>query len=249
MKQAHTGARKKRRLFPMLAVLTALVLLSFTAVTGARYAMRQTHSGLADAREFYFTSDLLGEGDDVPEYHVDPQAAFKVALYNYADDQRATSVNIPFEVTVENGTASPSSGTLEAPNGVSGQITITPDPDKSGAPITVTVRSTSPYVKTLKATFLPGQGNSYTLENSGADNMAAVLTVTCTEDIGEITLLLPDGLIPDATDSRIVKTASGYTFRASGKGVYSLVLLKQQEPTPAAAEGSFIREIDLRTGA
>lgn len=123
------------------------------------------------------------------------------------------------------------------------------DPVKNGCgQITVTATSSSPFSKTLKATFIPVLGNTYSIEDS-PDYLAAVLTMTCTDSPKDITLILPSNVMPDETDRRVKKIVgkdNAYTFASPGKGVYSLTLLKSDSSMDLTAHDKlFASEIDL----
>lgn len=248
MKQSHTPHLHKRHLL-VLILLAAAVLLSFAGVTAARYIQYQETSGLAQAPNFYFTSDLLQEKAAEEEsaiYYIDPQNGnFNIKLTNAADSQRYTAKDILYTVEVTNGTEQVGDGanaggyTLAGGSVSTAEITITPaddaGPDK---PVTVSVASSKPYAKTLTAQFIPALGNQYSIEDTKY-NTAAVLTMTCTASSGApVTLSLPAGVLPDATDSR-VKTGTvenSYTFTAPGQGVYALVLLKTNKELDLTCE-------------
>lgn len=214
-----------------LLVLVSLLGISVLLVTGtviARYMMHQSKSGILSSEDFYFNSDLLKESG--AEYFIDLQDGnFTLELYNFADSKRITSQDIKYSVSVqETGMAKvdPTEGTFREGIAETGIITVTPE--ASAKQITITARSITPYEKTLSATFYFQAGNSYTLENTAGDT-AAVLTMICTDfsPSGKtVSLSLPEGIIPDATDKRVTVSGSNYTFTFPGNGVYSLVLLK-----------------------
>lgn len=227
-------------------ILTALLLImacaaTFGGFTVARYVLNQTgKSGLVSAEEFYFTSDFLKDTSDIPMYFIDPnQGSFVIKLYNYADSKRVTSENIEYTVAVENGTAAVNTGgsgnsyTLAGTAPGVAELTISPSQSNNAASVKVTVSSSKPYVKTLHAQFTMAFGNQYTVEDESG-NTAAVLIMTCTDDGKGISLKLPEGVIPDATDSRVKKkdnSSHEYIFTSPGKGIYSLVLLKKNAGT------------------
>lgn len=213
----------------VLLILTETAVLIFGGYTAARYVLQKTEKTVAEASEFYFTSDLLREtpeelSEELPNYYVDPQNKdFQIALYNSVDSLRVTSADIEYEVAVQNGKAEKVKGTIRGGKANTENISITPDEGEKS--VTVTVKTTQPYSKILSATFTLALGNQYSIEDE-AGNIAAVLTMNCTDDSKAVKLSLPDGIIPDNTDKRVSKTADGYTFQSSGHEIYSLVLLK-----------------------
>ena len=245
MKPLHTVHLDKRRLLTLLIVAALFLSLLFAGFTAARYVLQQKESGIADAQDFYFTSDLLMEPSENARYYIDPgSGSFDITLFNSADSQRITSADIPFTVEVTGAAVSSASGTLTGGHSESVSLTITPD--VSASEIIVTVSTSAPFVKTLSASFVPALGNHYTIRNASGDT-AAVLTMTCTDSAKDILLTLPPGVIPDATDHRLsVSSGGGYIFHSPGYGIYSLTLLKTD--TSAALAGNnvpFAGTIDL----
>ena len=243
MRHPKRAAPSRQPLLPVL-VLLAAGLLSLAGVTAARYVARQSESGLVSASAFYFTSDLLREGEEVPSYFVDPkQETIQVRLSNTEDGERVTGGDITYRVSVEGGTATASTGTLSGTAGTA-TVSVTPAEEK----VTVTVTSTSPYEKKLSAVFVRRAGNQYALSDG---NAAAVLTIICADDAREIKLTLPDGVLPDATDTRVkADSGGGYGFESPGPGVYSLTLLKTgTQKLGEIPFQNFADQIDLTTGS
>lgn len=221
--------RKKKRLpgILILLVLTEIIVLVFAGYTAARYVLQKKEMTVAEASEFYFTSDLLRETTgDVPVYYIDPQNAdFQIKLYNSADSQRVTSAEIEYTVEVTNGAADKTNGTIKGGIAGASPITVTPDKDAKEA-VEVTVTTTKPYARTLSAAFTLALGNQYSIEDAEG-NIAAVLTMNCTDDAKTVKLSLPEGVIPDNTNDRVEKEGEDYRFQSSGHEVYSIVLLKK----------------------
>ncbi|WP_125142213.1 hypothetical protein [Clostridium transplantifaecale] len=234
MKQSAPDTFFRRRLLPAAVLSGVILFISFAGITAARYMAQHQKAGIASAQDFYFTSDLLKENP--PEgafYYMDPEAgSFQVNVYNYADSQRTTSADIRYTYTIVNGTdgSSGSEGSGLLQGGVENTGLITVYPIQGSSDVTVTVTASSPYKKTLTATFKMTLGNQYLVEDHAGDT-AAVLIITCTDSARDIPLLLPGHVIPDATDDRVVTADGSYIFKSPGSGVYSLVLLKL---TPSA---------------
>ena len=113
MRFLHIEDKDKRRWLPALVILTAAVLLSFVGITVARYITRQEGQGIAEADNFYFTSDLLREKEENACYYVDPQTKeITVTLSNAADARRVTPGTITYRVEVTGGTVVSGSGSL-----------------------------------------------------------------------------------------------------------------------------------------
>lgn len=228
-----------------LSTISAIIiLLGFAGIGMARYVMEKNKAEIAAAENFYFTSNLLKE--DAAEntiLYVDPsKASFTVNLYNYADEQRKTASDIEYTVTVANGSSNPASGII-AKDSDKAEITITPT-DKS-KDVIVTATSTSPYKKELKATFKISLGNQYTIEDT-VGNTAAVLMMTFTGSGGDVTLELPNTVIPDENNPNISKVDGNWKFNVAQDGIYSLILLKQNQTLNLSGNGVFANSIKIK---
>ena len=240
MKRPSVHTHATRRRVPAAAVLAVAVVLALAGFAAARYVMQQQQDGLATATDFYFTSDYLKESSESATYYIDPSTNdFTVELRNFADDLRFTSQGIDYKLTAEGAVVDPVSGTMAG--GTRDLATISVKPTAQDA-FTVTATSTSPYAQTLTATFIRAKGNHYTVEDAPG-NAAAVLTMTCADSGGLITLDLPPGVVPDATDGRV----SENTFTADGPGVYSRVLLKTNASLNLTDSGEFANKITVGT--
>lgn len=258
MRQSNKAGRKKRYVFPGLILLAATVLLSLSGVTAARYVKQQKKSEVAEAQTFYFTSDLLKMEKESATYYVDPaKETFSFMLYNWEDSQRFTSDVIKYNVKALGGnnesditvglagvgTDNPYKGEFDGKAANGQQITVTPAGAKE---ITVTATATSPYAMTLTATFKRELGNKYRVEDA-AGNRVAALIMTVTDNTESITLTLPTGVYPDATDGRITGTAGTYTFQSLRPGVYTVGLMKSSEGNLNRVDTPFANIIDLST--
>lgn len=228
-----------------LSTISAIIiLLGFASIGMARYVMEKNKAEIAEASNFYFTSNLLKE--DTAEntiLYVDPsKASFTIDLYNYADEQRKTASSINYTVTVENGSSNPASGTINAGTDKA-VLTITPT-DKS-KDVIVTATSTSPYKKELKATFKISLGNQYSIEDTNG-NTAAVLMMTFTGSGGDVTLELPNTVIPDENNPNISKADGNWKFNVAKDGIYSLILLKQDQSLDLSDNGVFADSIQIK---
>ncbi|MEI3230110.1 MAG: hypothetical protein V8S24_01940 [Gordonibacter pamelaeae] len=120
------------------------------------------------------------------------------------------------------------------------KVTVTPNSEVQE--FAVTAASTSPTPETLTATFIRAKGNHYTVEDAPG-NAAAVLTMTCADSGGPITLDLPSGVIPDATDGRV----SGNTFKPVDYGRVLARVLKTNASLNLTDSGEFANKITVGT--
>lgn len=245
MRDKFDKPAKPTRLFWI--VLLVLTIVSMGGLTYSRYVVEwKTQPTVAQGPDFYFKSNMLKEASENAVYAIDPQtASFEIELYNYADSLRVTEGNIEYTVTAEGATVSQSGGTLTEVT-EKNTITVTPN-NPVDHKITVTAVSTVPYAKTLTATFELTQVSSYKVEDA-AGKSAAVLTMICTKAKEAITISLPDGVIPDTTNSYVVYTNGNCTFTPPAQGVYSLVLLKTDAGKVLSGEGELGNSIEVKEG-
>lgn len=79
-------------------------------------------------------------------------------------------------------------------------------------------------------------------------NAAAVLTITKGDDSTFLNIKLPEGVVPDATDSRVTKQGDvGFQIKSDETGVFSIVLLKKNKSIDLHTEGSvpFADQIEI----
>ena len=118
----------------------------------AKYTTEQGKQSEIHSDEFYFTSDYLNEGV-LPEYKIyGDSVAFEIR--NYMDSFRVNDSDIAYTVSATDGTLSSEGGTLTGGTAGSDTITLTYSGEEAEKEITVTVTSSSPYVKELKAKFV-----------------------------------------------------------------------------------------------
>lgn len=217
---------KQKRPFGKLPILLLLVLLiavlAVWQVPGlvARYTQEQSSQALLKAKEFYFTSDLLQPGG--ASYTLNPGTqSISFILRNHADTLRFSEVNVSYTVNVTgNATLDSTSGILSG-TGNQSTKTVTLSGLKSGESYTVTATGTGGYSQTISATFtVAGQGSG--VFKHTAESAEYILLTLWTEDTsGDVSITLPDHLIPDSTDSRLAGiqnfangSYSGGTFSA-----------------------------------
>ena len=143
----------KKRIIAVV-VSAALLVLSVLCVVPAlaKYSTEQGKQSEINSPEFYFTSDYLSESV-LPEYKIyGDSVSFEIR--NFIDSFRVSKEDITYTVSANVGTLSSNGGTLTAETADSDTITLTYSGEEAEKEITVTVRSTSPYVKELKAKFI-----------------------------------------------------------------------------------------------
>lgn len=167
-----------RKRIMKIAVIVCLVLVAAAPAglhTYSRYVQQKKLAGAtAVPKEFYFTGDVLKEGEGSAYTIYDWTAGIPVTINNFADAMRVSGMEIQYTVTCDKGTCSidggdkldKATGILEGGAAKSGNITIWPAQGEKS--VTVTVTSISPYKKKLTAEFLLQDSFDllYTIEDS-----------------------------------------------------------------------------------
>lgn len=185
----------------------------------AKYIAQESRKNKPIAENFYFTSDLLTE--DGKNYTLSSGTnKITFQLRNFEDELRSSDSNIEYKYTVTRNDQEEKNqvGTITS-NGSSGNSsTITIDNLKTGE-YTVTAMATSPFTKTLKATFLIPEESTeieYNVEDK-AGSPYAMLHVSTKAYNGKVKISWPDGLIPDTTQAAFedTKTENNDTYSSS----------------------------------
>lgn len=163
---------KKRKI---MIIVLSLVLLAGIITSGTvlgKYFTNVKGEQSVSSSNFYFESDYLKPSSASASYTV-VGSSLAVSLKNYVDSNHVTTPNIAYTVSVTNGTASPSSGTITGGSANTSSFIITPT--NTASPVVVTATSTSPFSKSLTATFnftpdMERTAATYLIEdNAGSD--------------------------------------------------------------------------------
>ena len=142
---------KKRIIAVVSAALLVLSVLCIAPAL-AKYTTEQGKQSEIHSDEFYFTSDYLSESA-IPEHKIyGDSVSFEIR--NFIDSLRTNVANIEYTVSASDGTLSSNGGTLTGGTEKCSKITLTYSGEEAEKEITVTVKSSSPYVKELKAKFV-----------------------------------------------------------------------------------------------
>lgn len=149
----------KKRIMVIVCALLALTLLLGIVPSLAKYITEQGKQSEVVSDNFYFTSDYLSESK-IPEYKIYGDSV-EFAIRNYIDSLRINAADIEYTVSATDGTLTSASGTIIGGTIIGGDansdtITLTYSGEGAEAEkeIIVTVESSSPYVKELKAKFV-----------------------------------------------------------------------------------------------
>lgn len=142
--------KKKKITVAVISAVSVLAIILCFAPSFAKYITTQGRQSKLDSDHFYFSSDYLSEGV-LPEYKIyGDSVSFEIR--NYIDSSRVNASDIAYTVSATDGTLSSEGGTLTG--GTAGSDTITLTYSGEEKEIIVTVTSSSPYVKELKAKFI-----------------------------------------------------------------------------------------------
>ena len=144
--------KKKKITVAVISAVSVLAIILCFAPSFAKYITTQGRQSKLDSDHFYFSSDYLSEGV-LPEYKIyGDSVSFEIR--NYIDSSRVNASDIVYTVTATDGTLSSNGGTLIGGTEKCAKITLTYSGEEAEKEITVTVTSSSPYVKELKAKFV-----------------------------------------------------------------------------------------------
>lgn len=231
---------KKDRLMFFSVLLIALAFaVSMCALVWAKYISQEKKDTVVAAQAFYFESDLLTENGAT--YTLAPGTT-KITFHmkNVADELRISDVEINYTVTVNGNTYK--EGTLGAKKSENQPIYIT---GLTQGTYEVVATATSPYAKTLKATFvIPAASNEVFYSVSDAANSPVLRVTVWTEDYsGNVTLSWPGGIFPDNTDPLLANaTGTSATVNFENDSEYTFLFFKAN---PAAV----YTEVDIKAEA
>ena len=144
--------KKKKITVAVISAISALILMLGIVPSLAKYVTEQGKQSTVVSDNFYFTSDYLSEGV-LPEYKIYGDSV-EFAIRNYIDRFRVNASDIVYTVTATDGTLSFDGRPLIGGTKNCAKITLTYSGEEAEKEITVTVTSSSPYVKELKAKFV-----------------------------------------------------------------------------------------------
>lgn len=237
MKEAP-DQNKARRFWLIFLVLCVLTVISLNGiVTVSKYVLHLNAYRQADAKAFYFTSDLLSAGD-TPVFQivnfVPGTSTIRFYLRNYSDALHVSETDISYTISTGNASVAGATGTV-AQNGttlVNHPVTLAvPQGAFSNGKATIRVTATAnmPYTATLSAVFELYERNTnvrYTVYDTTGNN-TVTLTVTTGDNTETLHIVFPAAIYPDPTDSRLtVESATACRFSAVANGQYSFVFFK-----------------------
>lgn len=217
-----------KKILLLICSLLIIVICCFTGVSLAKYEWKETENVPIGTKPFYFESDVLALNN--PSYTLQTDLdKIVIKLRNYADQLRVSYTDINYSVSL-----SKDSVVLQEKN-VQGTITTSEKMDLitfdglSAGTYVVSATSSSPYVKTIRATFIiPELNNQFSAElNASSSTNMVYVSLTTNDFSGNINIVLPDGLVPDNTND-VFDGAVGNSFSISVEknSSYNLSFLK-----------------------
>ncbi|WP_373214328.1 hypothetical protein [Blautia obeum] len=131
-----------------------MIMISIPSVS-AKYIRQTELTGVVNARNFYFVSDLLDGGVHQVTVKEDAMASVTLTLMNYMDEERYSEVDIEYVVEAEDTdkdeksglTVSPAAGTIT--KGQRNAVEIVVSGLKAGHTYKITASTDNTYAKTL----------------------------------------------------------------------------------------------------
>ena len=151
--------KKKKITVAVISVVSFFALMLGIVPSLAKYVTEHGKQSEVVSDNFYFTSDYLSESA-IPEYKIcGDSVSFEIR--NYIDSYRVNASDIVYTVSANVGTLTQggeptSGGTINGGTKAAHTVTLTYtySGEEAKKEITVTVTSSSPYVKELKAKFV-----------------------------------------------------------------------------------------------
>lgn len=144
--------KKKKITVAVISAVSVLAIILCFAPSFAKYITTQGRQSKLDSDHFYFSSDYLSESA-IPEHKIyGDSVSFEIR--NFIDSLRTNVADIEYTVSAGDGTLSSNGGTLIGGTKNCAKITLTYSGEEAEKEITVTVTSSSPYVKVLQAKFV-----------------------------------------------------------------------------------------------
>ena len=145
--------KKKKITVAVISAISALTLMLGIVPSLAKYVTEHGKQSKVVSDNFYFTSDYLSESTMIPEHKIyGDSVSFEIR--NYIDSLRVNASDIVYTVSASDGTLSSDGRPLIGGTENCAKITLTYSGEEAEKEITVTVTSSSPYVKELKAKFV-----------------------------------------------------------------------------------------------
>lgn len=244
-KKKNTGTKGKR----ILAIFLTAILLTGILTVGllAKYRSHNQKQAELISSQFHVSSDYLAERDSsgqYPSYEItDWQDGFDIQLYNYEKENTALISDdvITYDVTLSDASkwtyTDTNNGKIEKSNEKQSQsIKIIP-PQTAGESdsVTVTIKTLTPFTKTLSATFIMCGKSEPNYSIQDQNDGTVLLTIRSNGYNGNIEINWnSDKYAPDNTNSQMESwTGNSQKLIVQKNTTYELLFFKKTVDTIA----------------
>lgn len=217
-----------KKLLLTICLLLFVIVGCFSGVSLAKFAWREVENMPIGTKPFYFESDVLALNN--PTYTLQTNTnKIDIKLKNYADQLRVSYTDIDYQVSLSKDSVVLQEKNIQGTITTSEKIDNVSFTDLSSGTYVVTASSTSPYAKTILATFIIPELNSQftaSLNISESSNMVCILLST-NDFSGNLNINIPDGLVVDSTNDVFDgATGSSITISVKKNSSYNLSFFK-----------------------
>jgi hypothetical protein len=233
--------KKGKKSLAFTIIIIGLALLSGAGAAGYIYSVLLNHYKATAENRFYFTSDLLREGPDVPVYDIyydwtslDDTVPITIELRNSESALNVSSVAIAYTVKAA-ALSSGHTGVLPGNTESREAVTLNVPCGAKSEPfeVTVTATSDSPYRKTLTGRFVVRPLLSYAVDDNQGSPVAR-LTISLAggpEPEKDVLISWGEGAEPDMTNPAVISASvdleqNTMRVRLNTASVYELVFFK-----------------------
>lgn len=216
----------KRDFLFLIVTFLVSVLVGFTSVSIAKYQWKENEDVAYIPSSFYFESDLLKTNSAT--YNLQQNTSeIQIVLKNHADELRFSSSDVSYTILIKKGgvvvSGQTKSGTITT---IEKQESIIFSGLSSGA-YEVVAQSTSPYTKTISATFIIPALNTAVQATIENQTMLGVVTVVTNDFSGTLTINFANSLVPDNTNPSMQGvTGNSFSLVVEKNSSYNLTFLK-----------------------
>ena len=212
--------KKKFNIIVAGYIVVGIILCALVGNALAKYFQTSSNPSTFKAMDFYFTSDLLDEGTHVLSSGVD---SVSFSLWNYADALRVSEVEVDVTEVQISGPGNPvitfndAQRTLGASLPKELSVTVSGLVPGNTYVIEATatggrVNGVGGYVQTISGTIIVPELENALYTYFQSQGSYVLLTVWSEGYSGNVTIDIPDGVIPDYTDSVIRTAVTGGEF-------------------------------------
>lgn len=229
--------KKNNKIYLLIYSLVIVICLCMVGTAIAKYIGNIDYDEpVVETPEFYFTSNLLKEPDitnSIPTYYLsESYTSLEINLFNYENSLMYSECDIKYEITVTKGstTIGTLTGTIlkDACNIESVELSLSGEGEYQ-----VAAKSTSPFVKELKAKFVVGETSDsiqYIVDDA-TNSQLVKLTIQTNNYSGNVSISWLTSLTPDNTNPlledaiNLVESSGYYTYTVNFEAYSSYVFI------------------------